>query len=266
MAGDGGRWWEMAGDGGRWWEMAGDGGRWREMVGDGGGMDRETPSYWQGLHVADCADGSPVSRTESPTPGDGGRWWGYGPGDGGRWWEMAGDGGGMDRETPSYWQGLHVADCADGSPVATLEVPLQEMVGDGGRWWEMVGDGGRWWEMAGDGGRWWEMAGDGGRWREMAGDGGRWREMAGDGGRWWEMVGDGGRWWEMAGDGGGMDRETPSYWQDLHVADCADGSPVATLEVPLQVRTVDVHVVVLLVLRSLHHAARLSCNTGTQSV
>ena len=30
------------------------------------------------------------------------------------------------------------------------------MVGDGGRWWEMMGDGGRWWEMVGDGGRWWE--------------------------------------------------------------------------------------------------------------
>ena len=79
---------------------------------------------------------------------------------------MAGDGGGMDRETPSYWLGLHVADCADGSPVSHTGSPTP---GDGGRWREMAGDGGRWWEMAGDGGRWWEMAGDGGRWREMAG-------------------------------------------------------------------------------------------------
>ena len=99
MVGDGGRWREMAGDGGRWREMVGDGGRWWEMVGDGGGMDRETPSYWQGLHVADCADGSPVSHTDSPTPGDG-------VGDGGRWWEMAGDGVRW-RGMVGVWTGRH---------------------------------------------------------------------------------------------------------------------------------------------------------------
>ena len=108
------------------------------MAGDGGGMDRETPSYWLGLHVADCADGSPVATLKVPLQEM--------AGDGGRWWEMVGDGGGMDRETPSYWLGLHVADCADGSPVSRTGSPTP---GDGGRWREMVGDGGRWREMMG---------------------------------------------------------------------------------------------------------------------
>ena len=53
------------------------------------------------------------------------------------------------------------------------------MVGDSGRWWEIMGDSGRWWEMVRvvgggeSGGRWWEIVGDG-EWREVVGNGGRW--------------------------------------------------------------------------------------------
>ena len=69
----------------------------------------------------------------------------------------------------------------------------------------------------------------------------------------------------MVGDAREMDRETPLDCRTLHVPDCADGSPVATLEVPLQVIAVDIHVVVLLVLCGLHHATRLSCNNNNNS-